>query len=741
MAAGQSRATRRNGREPYAWLGAGALTLGVGAALAAGSGVAHADAAAPASSSSPRNHAEGAHPASLSERRTATTALVGSSRHAGRETTAVASVGASRLAAARSVVPRTSDVTAPVAEIRAVLATPAHPLPSAVTSGVSSVVASVAATETAAVTPAATVPLSSASPSASANPVVTLLARVLSLFGVTGPRAPANPLGALVWGFFRNIEVATGLAPRAGKPTVGAADPTTGEVSGTLGFTEPDGQPMTYSFATDPSQGVATVYFSDGSFVYTPTEAAREAATGATTDTFRVTATDGVASTTETVTVPVAPLGSPPTDKPVALSPQVGTPNPATGVVQGTVVFTDPQSQALSYTVTTNPTQGAVTVTGAGTFTYTPTPAARQNATVSTTDTFTVTASDGVASTPETVTVSVLPVGGTSVPAGPGTVTGVGTDPYGVAISPDGSRVYVLNGTGGTVSVINTATNSVIKSIPVPYTSYGATEEIAANPNGSAVYVANLSDDTVSVISTATNAVIKTVNVGYEPDAITVSADGSRAYVVNTGGGSQNGTVSVINTATNSVITTFTVAHQLDAVAVAGSKLYVTDVDGTTATSAVVTMINTATNTSVDITVPTYSGGLGSIAASPDGSSVYVVDQIDKSNGSYDAVSVINTATNAVSGPFLISATGVPAKEIGDMVVSPDGSHLYLTIEGGNANGTVVVFSTATDSQVGSLIAVGSYPGGLAISPDGSLAYVANSGTVGGGQSVSVIAT
>jgi hypothetical protein len=30
-------------REPYSWLGAGALTLGVGAALASGSGLAHAD--------------------------------------------------------------------------------------------------------------------------------------------------------------------------------------------------------------------------------------------------------------------------------------------------------------------------------------------------------------------------------------------------------------------------------------------------------------------------------------------------------------------------------------------------------------------------------------------------------------------------------------------------------------------------------------------------------------------------
>src|SRR4051812_8225581 len=46
---GRHRAAQRH-REPYVWLGAGAITLGMGAALASGSGIANADTSGPAPS-------------------------------------------------------------------------------------------------------------------------------------------------------------------------------------------------------------------------------------------------------------------------------------------------------------------------------------------------------------------------------------------------------------------------------------------------------------------------------------------------------------------------------------------------------------------------------------------------------------------------------------------------------------------------------------------------------------------
>lgn len=47
-----------------------------------------------------------------------------------------------------------------------------------------------------------------------------------------------------------------------------------------------------------------------------------------------------------------------------------------------------------------------------------------------------------------------------------GTLT-VGSSPWGVAASSDGTRVYIANSGSGTVSVINTGTNTVIATVPV----------------------------------------------------------------------------------------------------------------------------------------------------------------------------------------------------------------------------------------------------------------------------------
>jgi YVTN family beta-propeller protein len=49
----------------------------------------------------------------------------------------------------------------------------------------------------------------------------------------------------------------------------------------------------------------------------------------------------------------------------------------------------------------------------------------------------------------------------------------VGTYPEAVAVSPDGTRAYVTNNSANTVSVIDTATNTVTTNIPVGNSPYG----------------------------------------------------------------------------------------------------------------------------------------------------------------------------------------------------------------------------------------------------------------------------
>jgi YVTN family beta-propeller protein len=89
--------------------------------------------------------------------------------------------------------------------------------------------------------------------------------------------------------------------------------------------------------------------------------------------------------------------------------------------------------------------------------------------------------------------------------------------PRRIAISPSGDRVYVSNANTTTVSVISASSNSVI-SIPV-----GATQEgLAVSPDGLRVYV-TLNGNSVAVINAGTNNVVGSpITVGLAPSLILI---------------------------------------------------------------------------------------------------------------------------------------------------------------------------------------------------------------------------
>jgi YVTN family beta-propeller protein/VCBS repeat-containing protein len=91
----------------------------------------------------------------------------------------------------------------------------------------------------------------------------------------------------------------------------------------------------------------------------------------------------------------------------------------------------------------------------------------------------------------------------------------VGNYPKGLAINAQTGRIYVANGFGGTVSVINAATNArvdtypptlAIDDIPVGSDPTG----VAIDVQGNRVFVANCSSDSISVIDGAMNTRIDT---------------------------------------------------------------------------------------------------------------------------------------------------------------------------------------------------------------------------------------
>lgn len=115
--------------------------------------------------------------------------------------------------------------------------------------------------------------------------------------------------------------------------------------------------------------------------------------------------------------------------------------------------------------------------------------------------------------------------------------------------------VYVTN-SGNTVSVIDTATNTVVATVTVGIGPYG----VAITPDGAFAYVAlfpTAGPNPVSVIDTATNTVVATVMVGGSPNAVAITPNGASAYVTNT----NSNTVSVIDTAINTVAATVMVQN------------------------------------------------------------------------------------------------------------------------------------------------------------------------------------
>ena len=89
----------------------------------------------------------------------------------------------------------------------------------------------------------------------------------------------------------------------------------------------------------------------------------------------------------------------------------------------------------------------------------------------------------------------------------------VGLDPVGVVLTSNGAFAYVVNFNSNTVSVIDTASNTVVAAIPVGVNPYG----VGVTPDGAFAYVANQSSNTVFVIDTATNTVVASIAVESAP--------------------------------------------------------------------------------------------------------------------------------------------------------------------------------------------------------------------------------
>ncbi len=130
-------------------------------------------------------------------------------------------------------------------------------------------------------------------------------------------------------------------------------------ISGQLTATDIDGNPPTYSIASQPQHGTIVVN-PDWTFNYTP------ALNYYGQDSFIYAAYDGIAGSTATVTIDVAPIPDAPAAQPMNVSVNEDA------VFNGQLQASDADGDQLSYALTIAPVHGTAAVATDGTFTYTP---------------------------------------------------------------------------------------------------------------------------------------------------------------------------------------------------------------------------------------------------------------------------------------------------------------------------------------------------------------------------------
>ena len=377
-----------------------------------------------------------------------------------------------------------------------------------------------------------------------------------------------------------------------------------------------------------------------------------------------------------------------------------GIPVPTTGAVTGQVNATDPEGGTLTYTVTAPPSSGNLVFDSATKkFTYTPTTAQRiaaaASATTNDTIAMTITVSDGTNSVPTVVNVPVSEAPLTRA----GEIGSVG-DAHAVAIA--GTRAYVTNKAAGTVTVIDTVTNTIVKTIAVGSSPDG----IAVKPDGTQIYVISSESSTLRALNTSTGAIAKTLKIA-KPSAIAISPTGQTLYVTSLDAGTL---IKVTTTFWNTATVRLPAGSRPTDVIMSPDRKTIYVISGRSTGGGTVAAIGS--NSYSSTTIGNLAAAPTALAISPDSKRLFVTTADSKLN-------VVNIATKSVVGSY--GVTGVPA----GVVLSNDGSTLLVT----NTAGTVSAHNSTTGALLSSVATrtattAMSVPPTTALSADGTTLYV-----------------
>jgi len=226
----------------------------------------------------------------------------------------------------------------------------------------------------------------------------------------------------------------------------------------------------------------------------------------------------------------------------------------------------------------------------------------------------------------------------------PETTIHVGFEPGDLAVSPDGSQLWVTDmgpqtgpGSPADIDVISLATDTVTAVLPLP----SAPAQIAFSPDGTTAYVTTA--DGLWAFDTASLVPIGIIYGLGDPHGVAVSPDGSTVYVTNT----NHNVVDVINAEAIEVTGTIPVGQlpwQL-AVSSNGGTVYVADPD-----SDQVSVISTKTDKVINTI--SLAGDPGTLGLTPDGSELWVCGITSA------IVTVFRTSDDSVVGSLNLGGYG-----------------------------------------------------------------------------------
>ena len=308
---------------------------------------------------------------------------------------------------------------------------------------------------------------------------------------------------------------------------------------------------------------------------------------------------------------------------------------------------------------------------------------------------------------------STVSVPGLALPTVARTVS-VGGNPNYVQVAPNGQFAYITNQGTHMVTVLNTVSDQVSGTIPIPQ---GQPQAVSFSPDSGTAYVSvygRHSTAAIVFIDTATNKVTSVVPVdNHEPGPSATSLDGLSLYVPNHNmaqGGAGDSVLDVINLATKKVQSITVKANPHWAVVDhKNGRLYVTN-----HMSDLVTVLNAKTN-QIITTIQTGETPHSEVL-SPDGSLLAVTSY------SGNEVFLINTATDQMIKTIRVG------REPLDIAYSRDGRYLFTV---NNLDNTVTVIDTANNLVV-KVIPAGKAPTSISVLPNGRQAYVTeeNSGAI-----------